>query len=80
MAVFMNTGEDEIYAGPTKEAVIAAMLADLSDLDVSETFEVPGTIKIRVPDENDQPTDELVTLQEEYVPAFGAYCIASQQA
>lgn len=77
MAVFFDTGGGDIYAGPTKEAVIAAMKEHSSDIDESQIFEVPGTYKMPVTDENEKPTEELVTLDEEYGDDTDAYCIAS---
>lgn len=77
MAVFFDTGGGDIYAGPTREAVIAAMHEDCGEFDDAEIVEVPGSMKVRVTDENDEPTEELTTLDEEYVEALGAYCIAS---
>lgn len=78
MAVFFDTGGGDIYAGPTKEAVIKEILQNNADLDISEIFEVPGTMKVQATDENDEPKAELTTLDEEYVEGFGAYCIASE--
>lgn len=78
MPVFMDTGGGDIYAGPTKEAVIAEMLNDSPDIDLKQAFEIPGTTKMRVQDENEIPTDELITLDEEYSESLGTYCIASE--
>ena len=77
MAVFFDTGSGDIYAGPTKEAVIAAMQADSSDFDLAEVREVSGQTKMRISDENDVPTEELTTLEEEYGNDTDTYCIAS---
>jgi hypothetical protein len=54
------------------------MQADSDDVDLEEVFEVPGTMKMRVSDENDEPTEETTTLDEEYVEELGSYCIASE--
>lgn len=78
MPVFMDTGGGDVYAGPTKEAVLAEMLKDSPDLDIKEAFEVPGSTKMRVADENDAPTDELVALDDEYNESLGTYLISSE--
>ncbi|MFC5861064.1 hypothetical protein ACFPT7_02030 [Acidicapsa dinghuensis] len=78
MAIFMDTGGGDIYGGPSKEAVLAQMQADSDDFDIAGAFEVPGTQKMRVSDENDEPTDELTTLEEEYDESLGVYCVASE--
>jgi hypothetical protein len=80
MAVFYDTGGGDIYAGPTREAVIAEMRSDIGDDDFIEkdVFEVDGDTKMRVEDENERPTGKLVTLAEAYVENLGAYCIASE--
>lgn len=78
MAVFFDTGGGDIYAGPTREAVVAAMKHDSSDIDESQIFEVPGTTKLRVTDENEELTDETITLDEEYSETLGSYCICSE--
>ncbi len=78
MAIFMDTGGGDIYAGQTKEEVIAAMLEDCPELDVNDAFEVSGSTKMRATDENEAETGELVTLDEEYCESLGTYCIASE--
>lgn len=79
MAVFYNTGGGDIYAGPTRDAVIVEMKQDMGDdFKEEDMFEVPGTTKIRVVDENEEPTNELSTLAEEYDESLGAYCISSE--
>jgi len=80
MAVFYDTGGGDIYAGPTREAVIAAMKEDIGDDDFleDEIFEVPGTFKMRVEEEDGKASDELVSLAEEYGDDTTAYCIASE--
>lgn len=78
MAVFFDTGGGDIYGGPTKEAVIAAMLADSDDVELEDICEVPGTTKMRASDENNEPTDETTTLEAEYDEALGSYCVASE--
>jgi|GEM_PF-3486517 len=78
MTVFYNTGGGDIYAGPTKEAVIAEMRFDMGDDFVeADIEEVSGSTKMRVTDENERPTELLVTLDEEYDEHLGAYCICS---
>ncbi len=77
MAVFMDTGSGDIYAGPTREEVIAQMQADLSDFDISKAFLVPATMEMVESDEFGNETGDMITLEEEYNPAFGVYCIAS---
>jgi hypothetical protein len=77
MAIFMDNGNGDIYGGPTKEAVIAAMLADSADYDAGVAFEVPGSYQMRMTDEDESETEELSTLAEEYTEELGAYCIAS---
>ena len=78
MAIFFDNGGGDTYAGPTKEAVIAAMQADDPDVDLEQIFEVSGGHKVRVGDENGDTTDEFITLDEEYDKALGAYLIASE--
>ena len=81
MSVFFDTGGGDIYGGPTKEEVLDAMKEDIGEEDFAEIEdeirEVPGTMKMQQSDENDEPTDETTTLEEEYVESLGAYCIAS---
>ena len=77
MAVFFDTGGGDIYGGPTKEAILAAIRIDAGDKDFAEIHEVPGTTKMRVSDENDEPTEELTTLDAEYEESLGSYCVAS---
>jgi hypothetical protein len=83
MAVFFDTGGGDIYGGPDKEAVLAAIRKDVGDKEFNnieeEIYEVPGTMKMRVEREDGDydPTDKLVTLKKEYVESLGAYCIAS---
>lgn len=78
MTIFMDTGGGDYYAGPTREAVIAAILADDDTLEVEAMFEVPGTTKMRESDENEMPTGGLITFDEEYDESLGSYCIASE--
>jgi hypothetical protein len=78
MAVFFDTGGGDIYGGPTKEAVIAAMLDDSDDVDLDDVTEVPGTMKMSASDENGDPTGDTITLEEEYDETFGSYCVASE--
>ena len=41
MAVFFDTGGGDIYGGPTRESVIAAMQEDAGEeIDLGEVFEV----------------------------------------
>ena len=81
MAVFFDTGGGDIYGGPTKEAVLAAIREDLGDEDFkeieSEIYELPGDHKITMMDENEEMTDEMTTLDAEYVESLGSYCVAS---
>lgn len=77
MAVFFSTGGGDIYAGPTKEDVVAAMQADDDDIDLDEIVEVDGSTKICMSDEDEAATDEFMTLDEAYDEELGAYCIAS---
>jgi len=80
MAVFFDTGGGDIYAGPDKESVIAAIVSDIGDDEFKEiaedVFEVSGSIKMRVSEGVTPP--ELSTLEEEYDAALGSYCIASE--
>lgn len=81
MAVFFDTGGGDIYGGPTKEAVIAAMQSDLGDdLVLEDIVEVPGTAKMQVGDEDEgvDPLEKLSTLEEEYDEKLGVYCVASK--
>lgn len=78
MAVFYDTGGGDIYGGPDKESILAAMHEDNEDIEDDDVFEVPGTQKMQASNEEDEPTGELVTLEEEYDEALGAYCVASE--
>lgn len=80
MAVFYDTGGGDIYGGPDKESVLKAMREDISPDDFIEedVFEVPGTKKMRASNENDEPTGDLITLDEEYTESMGSYCVASE--
>lgn len=80
MAVFYDTGGGDIYGGPDKESILKAMREDIAPDDFVEedVFEVPGTQKMRVTDENEEPTEQLITLAEEYTEALGSYCVASE--
>jgi hypothetical protein len=80
MAVFYDTGGGDIYAGPTKEAVLALMKEEAhpDDFDESAVFEVPGYHVMNATDENETPTGELITLDEEYGDDTATYCIASE--
>lgn len=80
MAVFYDTGGGDIYGGPDKESIIEAIRADIGDDDFDEDdlFEVSGTQEMRASNENEEATDELVTLEEEYDESLGAYCVASE--
>jgi hypothetical protein len=78
MAVFFDTGGGDIYGGPTKEAVITAMLADCADMELAEIFEVPGSMKMRVEDEDGSGEMSSSTLEAEYVESLGSYCVASE--
>jgi hypothetical protein len=65
MAVFFDTGGGDIYAGPTREAVIAEMKKDLGeDFKEEAVEEVSGSTKMQVSDENEESTGELITLNE----------------
>jgi hypothetical protein len=77
VAVFFDTGGGDIYAGPTREAVLAAMREDSSDIDETEICEVSGSTKMRVTDENDALTGETITLAEEYGDDEDSYCICT---
>jgi len=81
MAVFINSGTGNIYAGESNEAVLAEILEN-EGLDGSQAFEVAGSHQIAVTDENDERTEEMTTLDEEYRAnggaAGGAYCIATE--
>lgn len=54
------------------------MLADCSDVDVSQISEVSPDAKVMEIDESEEPTGVLTTLAEEYVESLGAYCVASR--
>lgn len=77
MAVFFDTGGGDIYAGPTREAVLEAMHEDSSDFDESGIFEVSGSTKMRVTDEDDALTGETITLEEEYGDDTDSYMICT---
>lgn len=77
MAVFFDTGGGDIYAGPTREAVLAAMREDSGEIDESQIEEVAGDFKMRVTDEEGELTEELVTLAEEYGDRTDSCCICT---
>lgn len=76
MAVFYDTGGGDIYAGETKEAVLAAMRQDMGEVD-ADIFEVPGSTKIRVENE-DGSVGGFSTLEWEYTDLGFGYCISSE--
>jgi len=79
MAVFYDTGGGDIYGGPTKEEVLEAMRMDgvFNDYGEDQIVEVDGSHKIRVMNEDEEDTGELITLAEEYGNGDCAYCVAS---
>lgn len=79
MAIFMDTGGGDIYAGPTKKAILAAMKADSNDYDLSDARRVSAKTKITREDENAEAIDlaGMTTLAKEYHQSLGSYCIAS---
>lgn len=77
MAVFMDTGNGDIYGGPSKEAILECIRKETSDFDESRAFEVPGSMKLRDLDENEEDTGELVSLEDEYCEHLGVYEIAT---
>ena len=78
MAVFYNTGGGDIYGGPDRDSVVAAMLADWSDIDVKEVTEVLGSTKVGIENEDGSRSRTFSTLAEEYDPALGSYCISTE--
>ena len=81
MAVFYDTGDGDFYGGPTKEAVVAEIIQDFGDIEyekIKHTLrEVPGTTKMAMTDENEEPTGESTTLEAEYEECLGTYCVAT---
>lgn len=77
MAVFYDTGGGDIYGGSDYESVLSAMRADSDDIDEEQIFEVSGNAKITISDENEEPTTEVVTLEEAYGNDTEAYCVGS---
>jgi hypothetical protein len=73
MAVFFDTGNGDIYGGPTKEAVIAAMKEDMfgDDFDEEDMFEVDGSTKMHAEQEDGGICEELTTLEAEYCEELG---------
>ena len=80
MAVFMDTGGGDIYAGETKEACLAAIKSDVGDKEFDEikdeAFEVGGDWPVQL-EEEDGGTGKMSTLAEEYTNLGYGYCIAS---
>lgn len=78
--VFMDTGGGDIYGGPTREAVIAAMRKDMGNDDFVEAdgFEVDGDMKMSV--ENEDGPQTISTLSDQYTPQEDGegYCVASE--
>jgi hypothetical protein len=77
MAIFMDTGNGDIYAAENRELCYAAMLHDSPDLDTSRAFEVPGTFRMRV-EKEDGSNGGFSTLAEEYIATNDGYCICSE--
>lgn len=77
MAVFFDTGGGDIYGGPTTEAVIAAMLSDEPSLDLTKIEEVSGDTQMVETDENEEPTGDTISLEDEYDETLGSYIVAS---
>lgn len=76
MAIFMDNGGGDIYAGPTKEAAVAALLADCAEVDIADVFEVPAFTLMRT--EEDRSSPKRITLAEAYGDDTEAYCICSE--
>lgn len=77
-AVFYDTGGGDIYGGSTKEACLEAMKSDMgADFVERDVFEVNGDTKMLMQDEDERPTDELMTLNDAYTELGGAYCVAT---
>jgi hypothetical protein len=76
-AVFYDTGGGDIYAGPTREAVIKAMLHDNPESDLDQIEELDGNNLIQIDDENEEFTGEFTTLAELHGSSTDAYCIGS---
>ncbi|WP_220464933.1 hypothetical protein [Granulicella sp. 5B5] len=64
--VFLDAGGGDIYAGRSREAVIAFMRENVEDFDESLVKEVPGTLKMLGSDENGEPAGAMVSLEDEY--------------
>lgn len=81
MAVFMDTGGGDIYAGETEEACLAAMREDIGDANFAEiekdVREVSGDAKVGMENEDGTISDQVTTLAEEYTDIGHGYCIAS---
>lgn len=83
MAIFMDTGGGDIYAGETKEACLDAMKKDVGEEDFAEiaedVFEVSGATPMNVEcGECENCTGKhKSTLAEEYTDLGYGYCIAS---
>lgn len=78
MAVFYKTGDGDIYGGPDKESVIAAMREDAGkDFDVNLIEEVPEDTKVGEIDENEEPTGTTISIADEYQASMGSYCVAT---
>ena len=75
MAVFFDTGYGDIYGGPTKEAVIAAMFSDEPGLDIAQIEEVSGDAEMVEVNENDEPTEDTISLEDKYDETLGVYIV-----
>lgn len=75
--VFFDTGGGDIYAGPSREAVIAAMRRYSDEFEIDDIFEVDGSFQVCVTDQNGDYIAQLTTLAELYSRGLGARCIAS---
>ena len=77
MTIFMNTGDGDVYAGPTRELIIAEMQRDRADLDVAKAYEVSADTKVQSTDEDDMPTENFSTLGEEFGDCDEAMLVSS---
>lgn len=80
MSVFFKDEHGDIWGGESREAIEEEMLQEDADANTAGLESVPSDYKINAGDENDEPTEELITLDDEFTTGLGAYkvCISGR--
>lgn len=66
MSVFLRTPDGDIYGGPDRESVVLEIKKEEPEVEESFLVEIDPMTKCCLMDEDECPTDEFVTLEEEY--------------